>query len=297
MFAFFNELSTFPHVASNAPLSAMDQFVDTCCALLEYGVKKIACEEGTASIMLSETETMHSYFLKNRRNVKIMLLMQSFSKPYIKDDSLEEEKFISSDYFVRIKDDRNLEHEIVNPMGIVSAHLYDSFSLSLASTEFWASSKILDLKIKKGSVNTTRKVRNVSDQADLNDSLRNLIAGKLDQGWPKTKIEPKNKTIDLSSDHHGNNKLYDFAKNSLRPLEYFIEVSTSLEYSPKCDHFVKAIYTDTMQIDVVLHKTEKGYGMRIKTTAENELQLRQIALDLEDRFGTGKADFLTLDSF
>ncbi len=294
MYAYFNELSAYPYVASDAVVAAIDGFADACRELREYGIKKIACEDGPGSVQLSETETLHSYCSANRRDIKVQLLLSIFTKPYLAEDSSEEERFVNHTYAVVIVNPNGEPETLSNPMGLASAHIYDSFVVSFGSTAFWKSTKSVSLTVNDGKRESARNIKNVSEANDLDDRLRNHIAEKVDRRWIKSSKRPDDKAINLSSDHHGNGKLKDFAKKSLRPLEYFEEVSTSLEYDPNCRHFVKTIHTASMQIDVVLYREDRGYSMRIKTTAKSDLELRQIACDLESRFGVQPTEFKSL---
>lgn len=285
MHAYFNELSTVPHVPSIAVDRAMDGFIDTCCTLLKSGIRKIVCSDGPGSILISESATMHDYCVGNMRDNRVRLLISNFTKPYLVEDTTEETQFIEKNFIINIVDANGKEREIVNPMGISSAHLYGALVVSFASSEFWKNSKRLTLKVIEEHRSTDAHLFNISEPSDVNGSVKNLIASKSERNWVRSKTAPDRKVINLSSDHHGNDKLEVFAKRSLRPLDYFEEVSTSLAYDNRCDHFVKALDTDSMQIDVVLFWEEPGVSMRIKTTARNEMELRQQAQDLEARFG------------
>lgn len=296
MYAYFNELSVYPHVPSAGVMGGLKGFADTCRVLRGYGVKKIACEGGPASIQLSESETIHSFCACNQRDLNAQLLLSVFTKPYLEEDSHQEEQFINFKYDVTIVDHIGKPKNISNPMGLAAAYLHGSFVVSFASTDFWKRMKDVPLKVNNGKTDAYKRVKNVAEPNDLDNALRDFIASKAERKWIRTSIRPDAKTISLSSDHHGNDKLRNFARQRLRCLDYFVEVSTSLEYAPRYDHFVKAIYTDTMQIDVVLFHEEKGYCMRIKTTAQNELQLRQMAQDLESRFGTADIAYVTMAS-
>lgn len=98
-------------------------------------------------------------------------------------------------------------------------------------------------------------------------------------------ISPKQKRCNLSSDHHGNKELKEFAENSLFILPYITEVVTSITYSPHCKSFVKNLQFDAKRIEIVLTWTDKGYGMVVQTTARNDIELYQMADELEKKFG------------
>lgn len=285
MNAYFNELSAFPHVLSPIIETTMNGFLDTCCTLFKSNVKKIVCENGPGSILLSESLTMHDFCCRNMRDNRVRLLISNFKRPYLAVDSDEETQYIEKVFELNIIEPDGQQMTFTDPMGISSALLNGSLTVSFASSEFWKANKRLIIRVLKDGRSKEEYVFNVSEPTDLNDEIKDLIASKSERNWVATSIAPNDKTINLSSTHHGNNKLNKFAKERLRPLDYFIEVSTSLEFDSKSSHFVKAINPDTMQIDVVLFWNEPGYSMRIKTTARDEIELRQMAQDLESRFG------------
>ena len=100
-------------------------------------------------------------------------------------------------------------------------------------------------------------------------------------------IKPDLKICNLSSDHHGNNILRDFARQSLFILPYISEVVTSIPYHPHVQSFVCGFQFEAKRLEVVLHWNEKGVGMVLQTTARTDLELRQIADELERKFGKG----------
>ena len=68
-------------------------------------------------------------------------------------------------------------------------------------------------------------------------------------------------------------------------LPYITEVVTSIAYSPHCKTFVKKLQFDAKRIEIVLTWTDKGFGMVVQTTARNDIELYQMADELEKKFG------------
>lgn len=166
---------------------------------------------------------------------------------------------------------------------MAAACLHKSIALNMCSCDFWQSRKYHHL-IEQNS-RARQKVYSFSLPEDFNsEHYIQWQVESLPRNFVDCGIEPAKKKCKLSSDHHGNKDLRTFAK-SLFKLPYITEVITSIPYSTYCGTFVKTIKIDSKRLELVLHWTEKGYGMEVQTTARTEIELRQIADELENRYG------------
>ena len=171
--------------------------------------------------------------------------------------------------------------------GLAAAALHSSFCLNLCSCDFWITNKTHF--IFENNSNKTIPVYTFSLRDDFStDEFMQWEVDTIPRNFHDCGIPAERKKCKLSSDHHGNDILEYFAKHSLFILPYISEVITSLPYSPYCKNFVKEICVETNRLKVVLHWTEDGYGLEIQTSARSELELRQMADELEKRFGRKK---------
>lgn len=97
----------------------------------------------------------------------------------------------------------------------------------------------------------------------------------------KTPLKPDQKKISIRDDH-GKDKLTDFAKKLINS-EYVIEVINSLPFNPKETSFIRNILDDG-KIEIVLHKTDQGLGLVVKTTGRNKRETEEIAKILEKNY-------------
>lgn len=290
----FNELSSIPPCADEETADRIAlALAETLKAARKEGFRIIRCDDGHISgINLAEGYSLNDFCLKNLRGTPNMLIMSMFHPPYYEPDSEMEKRYIESVFSVEVPEDIHPDR-VMKAIGLPAAAMHDSICVSLATHEFWETNKLLNVKEEKdGESLRSYKVYNFSKPTDfvktdhyLRWCLDHRPANFLDCG-----IEPEKKTCSLSSDHHGNDELKRFAKDSLFILPYIVGVVTSISYSPQVNRFVKSIQYNVngdspTRLEVVLHWTEQGYGMVVETTARDEFELHQIANELEKKFG------------
>lgn len=290
--AHFNELSCLP--LTNDRTNGNKLAYNLAKVLAEakrHGFNVVRCsEKGTSDINISKDYTLTDFYTENIRDSRAILIMSMMRPPYFAPDSEEEARYISGQFTLTVPAEITPERE-TSVYGLAAAAIYNSISISFESHAFWTQNKVLELIEKTDHKTCSHNAINLSCTDDFNHQgvflawcLKNRFAD-----FPDCGIEPKNKKCSLSSDHHGNNELKQFAKNSLFKLPYIKEVSTSLRYSPNTKSFVKAIQINEgkhpTRIEVVLHWHEAGYAMLVETTARNALEAYQIAYELEKKFG------------
>lgn len=278
MEAYLNELSCFPLCESE---SEVDKRVNDLLAVVKVAhankFNVIRCaDKGISGVLLSEDFSLADFCNKNPRGEKEQLLMMTMKAPFFKEGSLAEERYVLGTYLIEINGVRK------DAYGLAAAYLNNSIAINMCSNDYWISHKEYELIL---SCDRSRGL--VYAFCCPNDFESDHFTFWQVKNKPRRFLSSskKVKCCKLSSDHHGNNVLKEFAENSLFPLPYIDEVVTSMQYSPYCKTFVKDIHVDSMRIDVVLTWTEKGLGMVLQTTARDEVELRQMAEELENKFG------------
>lgn len=287
MEAYFNELSCYPLCASkeNAKERAY-KFASLLSTAKQKKINVVRCpDQGIADILLCEDYTVADLCNENSRGSKELLLLSMLHPPYYEPDSEEEESYIKGVFTTAVSDDTG-EIKDKEAYGLSAACLKKSIGLNFCSCQFWEIQKeytvIEDCKGNK----TVHKILSFSLPEDFDTEFYMQWQVKTQpRNFFDCGIVPKKKCCNLSSDHHGNDKLMAFAKASLFPLPYITKVVTSIGYTPHSETFVKNIQIKANRIEIVLKWTEEGLGMVVQTTARNELELRQIADELEKLFG------------
>ncbi len=97
----------------------------------------------------------------------------------------------------------------------------------------------------------------------------------------RTDKKPEGKKIHLREDH-GRDILMHAAKKLVNS-PYVEEIINSLPFNPKTTEPVKSISDDGL-VELVLTKTDKGYGMVIKTTGRNKKETEEIIKILVEKY-------------
>jgi hypothetical protein len=289
MEAYFNELSCYPLCTSkeNAKERAY-KFASLLAATQENGFNIVRCpDKGIADILLCKDYTVADLCNENIRGSKEILLLSMLRPPYFESDSEEEKAYIEGVFSIAVSNDDTIEKENKKAYGLSAACLKKSIGHNFCSCQFWEKEKEYIVIEDRENNKSTHKVLSFSVPEDFYST--NYMQWQVEtqpRNFSDCGIDPQKKSCSLSSDHHGNKELKAFAKDSLFPLPYIKEVVTSIGYTPHCKTFVKNLQVKTRRIEVVLKWTEKGFGLVVQTTAQNELELRQIADELEKRFGS-----------
>ena len=103
----------------------------------------------------------------------------------------------------------------------------------------------------------------------------------------KTKISPENKQVSLAN-HHSKDLLSQFW-DKIKKSPYVNACVCSIKYQSKSTKLISRIYANG-EIDIVLHRTLKGYksdagyAMKIKTTGRDIRETKKIADILEEEY-------------
>lgn len=287
MEACFNELSCYPLCVSKE--EAKDRAYRLSALLSatkQNGFNIVRCpDHGIAEILLCDNYTVADLCNENIRGTKEQLLLSMLRPPYFEPDSDEEQAYIQGVFSIVVSTDSG-EEEKKCAYGLSAAYLKKSIGLNLCSCPFWEKMKEYIVIENRDNNVSTHKILSFSVPEDFKSAFyMQWQVETRPRNFLDCDIDPQKKSWNLSSDHHGNKELKDFAKASLLPLPYITEIVTSIAYTPHSLTFVKDLQIEARRIVVVMKWTDKGYGMVVQTTARNELELRQMADELERRFG------------
>lgn len=276
---FFNDISVYPLCSTDDEVAArIGSFVEILkfCNLL--GFKEVRYETLFTKFLLKDNFTLHDYISKHNHDVSCNLILSMMHKPYIKDGSEAEEKYVNS--IVRLcKDSEKVEAE-----GLACAHLSKGFAVGFASDNYWKDNISFQLIVTNQTTNSsvTERVFCISDvsQFDKQDFI----------DWAVVNIPIKFKKCDTAKekkhchlrDDHGKEKLKHFADRLLKE-DYIIEVVNSLPFNSHATDMIGKI-TEDGYIDIIDTDTDAGYGLVIKTTADSKMLAKYMAADIKNKY-------------
>jgi hypothetical protein len=202
------------------------------------------------------------------------LLLSIVRQPYINNsDTLIEERFISSYAFL-------VDGETSAVEGLAIAYLYKTIAISLYSSEEWNVHEI-DLKFSETGYDDQIVKVNHASQTTHVEQHKDWIVSNIGIKLPITKLHFSEKEINLRDDH-GKNLLLGFSKKLIRS-QFVTKVINSLPFNPHDKYFVRHCYKDG-KIEIVLVRSDQGYGIIIQTTGRDLTETKAIAEVLNEEF-------------
>jgi hypothetical protein len=277
----FNELSIYP-ISENKYLSneKMQVFIGAIAEARKIGFRNVRSHHSANEILLNESYTVLDWlFDKNFPEISRNLLLGMLIQPFInEEDEAIETKYLEAEYFFE-HTESNISK--TSCLGLASAYLYETPAISFNSMPIWTGIKI-DIIVEKEDEIEFQSVFNISSKKSFevsefaefieNISILNLVATSLS-------IEDKN--IHLA-DHHGKDEL-QFVCNQLKYNKY-VEAMRSMEWCRgRCNDFIKKCHK-TGEIEAVLFKTDRKYGLLIKTTGRNLKETKAISEILSELY-------------
>lgn len=276
----FNELSIEPLLNSlDLSENRIRHFIDTFVKAKEVGFKNVRFDNDMNEVFLTKEINLLQWLTMPRTSTNGKLkdyLWSIYKKPYIKsqDDDIIE-KYYSNEYFLKI------EEKEVECQGFGASYAYGTICISFYSKDIWFIEKqqlIIkndesDEKIEK-DVYQIAKPEHVQNLKEIIENLKNIEL-------IKTELLPEEKIIKLRDDH-GKDVLQAFS-NKLIKSPYVIGVINSLPFNSQLKRFIKTIHENGL-VEVVLHWTDKGYGIAVQTTGRNLRETEAIATILEEEY-------------
>lgn len=169
-------------------------------------------------------------------------------------------------------------------LGLATAFLMEKLTISIDTHDCWGGTQISFREIYNDDLDTNDViVQNISRDFHLLDkSIKEQLMYKGKLQLKLSNLSPDQKTIKLSGDHHGNDKLEFFAKKLFKS-PYVESVVNNIDFSPKAIRLIKNTYSDG-KIDIVLHWEDEGFGMVIQTTGRNKRETEEISKILIKEF-------------
>jgi len=271
----FNEISFLPH--SNNVVVLQEQFINMIKIFAEtkekYGYNHIVFPvnigETKVTNSMSFLQWAYSIEKKGDKNKILSVIKRPFG-----DDVLQEKVMELNKYYYENKDVGIKEEYCI---GLATTYLKQKISLSLLSNPCWDNTKINFKEIIDEEFNTddveVENITTLNHLLDINIQNKLMYSGTL--VLIKSPLKPDEKKLNLSGDHHGNNKLKTFAKRIFQ-CEYVVSVINNIDFSPNSSDLIKKTYADG-KIELVLFWESAGYGMIIQTTGSNLRETDEIA--------------------
>lgn len=266
-------------------MTEVEKRIKQYCTTLKYiydniKVKKVRYHDHMANIFLMKGVSMQNYCSTHKRDTLAILLLSTFTMPQVDEnnDSVLE-SYCDIQAFI------NKGTKLIPTHGFNAAYCLNTFCIGFESEVFWKDCKyriiIQNSSNKKEidwiCISNTNHI-NTPDYKDWNDSITpiTLIESQLDY---KYKIQ---NNISLRDDH-GKDVLLEHAKIILKNA-YVESIINSLRFNSHTSKYILKCEPSGI-IDIVLHWTDKGYGMAIKTTGRNIRETYKIAQILEKKYG------------
>lgn len=278
----FNELSIVPLCQTpNEVENRIRQYITTLKALYKFGIKKVRYHENMVNIPLSGDMSMQQYCNIHKHDPLASLLLSTFTMPQV-DENNEDvlNRYCETQVTVHKEDVK------LNAHGFNAAYCSGTFCIGFQSEDFWKSCTY-SITIKSDNLEKDEIWACVSHS----DNLKNNVF----TDWYASIIRPiklVESTISYQDkigryihlrDDHGKDILKIYAKRLLH-CKYVESVVNSLPFNPKINRYILKVY-DNGIINIVLHWTDKGYGMVIQTTGRNIRETQEIAKIIEKEYG------------
>jgi hypothetical protein len=274
----FNELSTISLSSDKYQANdKMKTFAETTVTARQKGFRKIRSHYDSHEIELATDYSLYNWLTdKSVPEVYRNYLYGMIILPFIREeDEAIEDKYIEANYSFE-----DLENEIKKTecLGLASAYLYETLSISLQSGKAWAKN-ILQISIETNSIARTEEIKNIFSKECFNVASISAFTEQLgDVTLEQSNILPDEKKIHLA-DHHGTNELNAvWAKLKLSP--YVIE-GRSTDWGGK--RFIRKIEKNGV-VEIVLVDSDRQYALWVQTTGRNLRETKAIAEILEKRY-------------
>lgn len=274
----FNELSVFPLSDNNFNANVkMKQFAKTVAEARKKGFRNIRSYYNVHEIQLADNYSVFQWLNnKDVQEVERNFLYGMIIQPFIKeDDELIEDAYINANYF--FEDQENLIDK-KECIGLASAYLYETLSISLSSMPLW-NNNYLTILIEIEENSTTDNVFNISSKESFSSNEVSAFVENLGIiNLIETDLIPVDKKIHLA-DHHGKAELQELC-NQLKLNPYVIEMRSTNWGGKK---FIRKTYKDGV-IEIVLTNSQKEYALWVQTTGTNLRETKAIADKLKERY-------------
>jgi hypothetical protein len=274
----FNELSiTSPSANKYDANQKMKIFSETVATARNKGFRNIRSHYDSHQIELANDYSLYNWLTSKdvpeifRNNLYGMIIL-----PFISEDDEEiEAQFVEANYLF---EDAANGISKTKCLGLASACLYETLSISLQSSNAWTKNS---LNISVESIENTRieAVRNIFSKGCFNVKVISDFVELLETVvLHETSIPPDSKKFHLA-DHHGQNELKALW-TKLKTSPYVVE-GRSTDWGGK--RFIRKVEKNGV-LEIVLVDSERQYALWVQTTGTNLRETKAIAEMLDDRF-------------
>ena len=269
----FNELSLQPYVNNNSTLTTI--FLRMLEAYKElkktYGITHLLFPRNTFTLKVTAAGSFTDWVGSLKPGIQKDLIISHIRAPYSEDIIENEDKIAEYIY-----ENKELNISETYCSGLAICFENDKITMSLEAHKYWNLPKIPFKRIIDNDLNTEDvEVYNISNELISNNELMKKLDNYGYVSLIKSDLSPQDKHIKLSSTHHGNDKLKEFAKK-LFQSDYIISVINNAPNSPYAVKLIKNINKNGT-IEVVLFWEDAGYTMVLETTGRNYRETKAIA--------------------
>lgn len=285
----FNELSVYPLCSTEEEVKTrVASLVSLMKRLKKYGFQRVRCEDGLSDFKLTKDTTLHDYcqaiYHKGGDKTRADFLVSCVRKPYL--NANEEESF---DMFANVLYCSDEAEDVwVDCFGLYAAYLLGSFTVSIDhGLENIVSCKLKLISAPKaGSQKEEYKVVeviNVSNEKQL-DNCEEIIQKISDYPISVPEGGSLKKTSFTLPEHHGKKECNEHGKILLQD-PYVIDILDSIDFRSSERDYIHAVKPDGI-IEVRLHWTKAGYGLKVSTSASDAIESWWVAKRLRKIHGS-----------
>jgi len=215
-------------------------------------------------------------FASDTRGRNIGALLLGLTKhPYIDDGSRQVDEYLQSRFTI------SKDNQTIDVQGIAAAHLHDSVAIGFASETYWQN-VVFTLTVTTDGNERNFDVLCVSSPEHFEAPVVKMwVEDRAEIVLVESAISCAQKTVRLRDDH-GREKLLSVAARLIR-CPYVVEIVNSLPFNPQERKVVRSV-SNAGLVEMVLTKTDAGYGLVVRTTGRNERETRRIAEILVEEY-------------
>lgn len=273
-----NELSLHPLPNSEYEAnSRMEKFSNTVAEARKMGFRNIRSYQDTRMIYISKNYSINHWIHnknvpRNYRDILFGMIIQPFID---ESDELVEEKYISANYYFEDSENGIEKQECI---GLASAYLYETLSISISSSDIW-NKHILPIIIETETESKIGDVLNVFSPESLQiNEINELIENAGEINLIETNVKANDKKIHLAN-HHGKSELQSFC-NRIKFNPYVLEMR-STNWGGK--NFIRETFSNGV-IEIVLVNSQREYALWVQTTGSNLRETKVIADVLKEKY-------------
>lgn len=275
----FNELSIESKPERNVYEAGnlISQLLKTIKSGSEEGLIKVRVRDDFFQQKIGKDYTINDWLSNSSiRRIERDLLLGLFRYPYIAvEDREAEENFVNHVFYLAEDSD------FVDPAeGLGVAYLYNAISVSLATSDLWDRTSISLKIIPDNESPVFDSVRHVSNPDHIKEHQEWLDKNRI-ISLKKSVITPSEKEIRLREDH-GKDVLMNFSKRLIQS-EYVEKIINSLPFNSHDRDFIRSC-NENGQVEIVLVRTDRGFGLVVQTTGRNLAETKHIAELLRRQF-------------